>query len=123
MAAPAVKVTLPTVNTKPVFVTTTTVATNAAPVITQFSCKWDGKGYFVMLDVVDPNGDAILKNSVRESNSNPVFAVDASKTGSTARYFGTVVSTSPKLTVVYFAKDVKGAQGSLTRVLSSSACA
>ena len=121
--APAVKVTLPTVNTKPVFVTTTTVATNAAPVITQFSCKWDGKGYFVMLDVVDPNGDAILKNSVRESNSNPVFAVDASKTGSTARYFGTVVSTSPKLTVTYFAKDVKGAQGSLTRVLSSSACA
>jgi RNA polymerase sigma factor (sigma-70 family) len=123
VAAPAVKVTLPTVNTKPVFVTTTTVATNAAPVITQFSCKWDGKGYFVMLDVVDPNGDAILKNSVRESNSNPVFAVDASKTGSTARYFGTVASTSPKLTVTYFAKDVKGAQGSLTRVLSSSACA
>lgn len=121
--APAVKVTLPTVNTKPVFVTTTTVATNAAPVITQFSCKWDGKGYFVMVDVVDPNGDAILKKSVRESNSNPVFAVDASKTGSTARYFGTVVSTSPKLTVTYFAKDVKGAQGSLTRVLSASACA
>ncbi|MFM8871501.1 MAG: sigma-70 family RNA polymerase sigma factor [Actinomycetota bacterium] len=121
--APAVKVTLPTVNTKPVFVTTTTVATNAAPVITQFSCKWDGKGYFVMLDVVDPNGDAILKNSVRESNSNPVFAVDASKTGSTSRYFGTVASTSPKLTVTYFAKDMKGAQGSLTRVLSSSACA
>ncbi len=120
--APAVKVTLPTVNTKPVFVTTT-VATNAPPVITQYSCKWDGKGYFVMLDVVDPNGDAILKNSVRESNSNPVFAVDASKTGSTSRYFGTVVTTSPKVTVTYYAKDTKGAQGSLTRVLSSSACA
>lgn len=121
-SAPAVKVTLPTVNTKPVLVTTT-VATNAPPVITQYSCKWDGKGYFVMLDVVDPNGDAILKNSVRESNSNPVFAVDASKTGSTSRYFGTVVTTSPKVTVTYYAKDAKGAQGTLTRVLSSSACA
>lgn len=121
--APAVKVTLPTVNTKPVFVTTTTVATNAAPVITQVSCKWDGKGYFVMLDVVDPNGDAILKNSVRESNSNPVFAVDASKTGSASRYFGTVATMSPKVTVTYVAKDVKGAQGTLKRVLSSSACA
>ncbi len=120
--APAVKVTLPTVNTKPAFVTTT-VATNAPPVITQYSCKWDGKGYFVTLDVVDPNGDAILKNSVRKSNSNPVFAVDASKTGSTSRYFGTVVTTSPKVTVTYYAKDTKGAQGSLTRVLSSSACA
>lgn len=121
--SPAVKVTLPTPTTKPAFVTTTTVATNSAPVITPVSCKWDGKGYFVMLDVVDPNGDAILKNSVRESNSNPVFAVDASKTGSASRYFGTVVTTSPKLTVVFYAKDTKGAQGSLTRVLSSSACA
>ena len=122
-AAPTVKVTVPTANTKPIIVTTTTAATNAPPVIAQFSCKWDGKGYFVMLDVVDPNGDAILKNSVRESNSNPVFAVDASKTGSTSRYFGTVATLSPKVTVVYYAKDTKGAQGSLTRVLSSSACA